>query len=140
MGEAVSEKRTNSYLAFGAQGMNQAAKKESAKFNWNTEQVEHYLFLSAIFDVRKAKQIIAAKPRRIYKLQLSEVKAPAARSHVVAIGEDVDLEFPAILVTLKETNWPIDGWHRICLGIKNGLETLPCVILNKAETKQVRKR
>jgi ParB-like chromosome segregation protein Spo0J len=53
---------------------------------------------------------------------------------------EVDMDVPVILVQLNDSCLPIDGWHRIAKAKLEGRSTLPCVVLNKTESKLVQLR
>jgi ParB-like chromosome segregation protein Spo0J len=54
-----------------------------------------------------------------------------------AQSDAIDLTVPVILAWTKAGSLlPIDGWHRIAKATLAGVETLPAVVLNKAESKR----
>lgn len=112
--------------------------------DWDTETFEHFIFLSATYDVRAAKRILAKKPRESVGMNPSDLAAFAG-----AIGGEgpdpakVNLEVPVILVTRKVPgkkgevyNLPIDGWNRIRKALASGVAEIPAVILTLSESKK----
>ncbi len=118
---------------------------------------ETFYLLSSAWDVAAAKRILQAKKRlTLSVLSVSEVgellQKPAVQNEngsfsfnlgvrvdwKRAATEEVDLSVPVILAYTKRGSLlPIDGYHRIAKAILNGIPTLPCVCLTKAESKKV---
>jgi len=124
---------------------------------WNTEKFETFTFISAQYDVRAAKQILASKKRtpKIHQLAVADVEPLLAKHtkegnvEMITMGVTVDwsraesdptidLDVPIIVAQTAQGNFlPIDGYHRIAKAVKVGKTHLPCVVLNKAETKKI---
>lgn len=111
----------------------------SKDFVWDLEEWETFDFLVRRFDVRAAKRVIVAKPRKIVQVKVHDLEGLLnwIGIHKSARTEP-DLDFPIILATIrvegKNSHLPIDGWHRISVASRNGVPTLPAVILTKKET------
>lgn len=131
---------------------------------------EWFRFLSVVFDVSKARELLLARggELEIARIEVSKLrplvserkKGPDGKIKGITLGVSVDwdrierdAEFPdedavidtnvpIILAHLEEdgTALPIDGYHRIGKAILKGIETLPCVLLTEAESKKVRVR
>lgn len=125
----------------------------SADFEWKVE-FEEFHFAMSCFDVAKAKELIRSKrARKVGMMDISGVvdlvgSPPKDGVHTLtALGvgvdwekvatDEVDMDFPVILVPWRDSHLPIDGWHRIAKGKVTGRETLPYVILTKAEAKMI---
>lgn len=125
----------------------------SDEFKWDTKRVERFYFLASIWDVSRAKRLIVRKPRKVEPINCTLLKSWVSRPSEGQIScgvtidwkvidtEELDLNFPLILVTLDDDEtFVIDGWHRIAKGFVIGQVMLPGVILDKQETKKVRVR
>ncbi len=91
-------------------------EKTSADFQWNTDESEEFSFVVRTYDVSKAKQLIVASgPRPVcrvdvggLKLLVGEPVRPKGRIHCgIRVdwnkAKEVDVEFPIILLTSKES-------------------------------------
>lgn len=103
----------------------------SSEIDWHDGE-EYYQFLLRAYDVNKARRLIEAKPREVQKVNVTKIPVGFHNQRDV----EVDLEIPLILVTLEDTHWPIDGWHRIKDAQEQNIDELPCVILDEEESKQ----
>jgi len=120
------------------------------------DQYEVFTFVRHSFDVKKAKEIIRSKKARKVDIMvlagvIDLVGNPPYRTedgvlHMSAgIGinwdklksEDIDLSIPVIMIPFNDSYLPIDGWHRIAKAKIKEIKELPCVIMNKTETKQI---
>jgi len=124
--------------------------KRSNEVQWNTTENETFRFLRSAWDVRKAKELIAAKPRKVDEMSISGpaelVGSPVGPTFVMGItvnwsrceSHEVNMDVPVILARRKDgTHMPIDGWHRIAKAKMTGRTTLPCVVLTRKESIQV---
>ncbi len=118
----------------------------SNDFEWDLDRPEKTVEgLDGIFDVQKAKQIIAATPREIEKIDLVKNEA-YFRSYVddeVNLKDDidwntVDCSIPLIFVRLPGGKLQIDGKHRLAKAMRTGLKTLPAIILTPEESADVK--
>lgn len=122
-------------------------KANSKDIVWNMGEEEVFHFLHGGFDVKMAKQILTSKPRKLDQLPVQSVKAFLPEPGIMKFGvvsvdrvkaAQANLEIPVILVWVDGTYFPIDGWHRLYKAAQMGLEHMPCVRLNKTESKKVR--
>lgn len=121
----------------------------SSTINWNTKDVEYFVFFRESFDIRKAKNIIVSKPRKIVTINVEElfryVGLPDQNGKIsflsIAIDpslvDKADLSIPLIMITKPTGLFCVDGWHRLAKARLEGLKELPVVVLNKKETKQI---
>jgi len=112
------------------------------------ETTEHFVLMGRSFDVNLAKKIVKTKARAISELPTKDV-APWLRKPgsfaIMGITVDwtdvsranIDLTIPVLIANLTSGLLPIDGWHRISLAVEQQLETLPCILLTKTETKTI---
>ena len=129
---------------------------KSDSITW-TYAEEMFSFLTSDWDVDAAKRIIAAKPRKIERIDTHVCEPFLSRrmatpgggltiragiltnSERVANDASIDLTIPLIVAHTKQGNaLPIDGWHRVAKAVALGVEKLPVVYLTKAESKRVR--
>jgi len=110
------------------------------KTEWHDSE-ETFTFMAHSFDVGAAKRILREKGESALVLPLP---VQSAATFLGFIGIDpvedwstINLDVPVILVTVKGSHLPIDGWHRITKALNEGRETIPCVILDEKETKKV---
>jgi len=130
--------------------------KGSQKFTWHYDVYEMFEFVMSSFDVGKAKEIIHNKPRPVHNMSLEGLKTLIPKRPVPVKGggftmhpgigvnwaeidkEDIDLTFPVIVVTRKDGSYlPIDGWHRMAKAMDKGIMSLPAVLLDAKESKEV---
>lgn len=127
---------------------------------WNTEAPEYFdwRLVRLSFDVRAAKGLLAAKKQlKVHNVsfksiadQLLCMPPKEDGSYSLKIGGvtvdwdrvkadegQIDLTVPILLAETKFGTMVIDGWHRIAKATLLGLETLPGVLLTKAETKKI---
>ena len=110
-------------------------KATSADFVWTSNRRETFLLLDTEFDVNRAKEFIAAKPRRIASLAVADWRGVAEMIEYREPRAELDLSVPCILAAVGEAFLPIDGWHRIRTALANGVSSIPAVKLTKRETK-----
>jgi hypothetical protein len=114
---------------------------------WNADLEETFSFMAAHFDVSAAKRILTAKAHKVGDMPVAEVAPlvgePGKLTMGIAVNWDhvqsdaIDLTIPVILAYTKSGSLlPIDGWHRIAKAKLAGIENLPAVMLNKAESKR----
>lgn len=131
-------------------------KPNTADFEWRLEENddpnkgECYSIFGLFFNVSAAKRILVEKPRPLVMVDLSGIASWVKRpeegvmnmGHVIdwskVDAEEINVEFPLIVATLKEGPWLIDGWHRLAKGTENGQTVFPVGLLNKKETKSIR--
>lgn len=122
----------------------------SNEVTWS-DQEETFDFVTATFDVTEAKEIIrTSKPRKIVEMDIEGVADLVGMPGKMTIGihvdwnkvqsDQVDMSIPIVLVHFRDSFMPIDGWHRIAKAKLEGRARLPCVVLNKRESKQVTTR
>jgi hypothetical protein len=112
------------------------AATNSRGVRWDTDTEEHFELMGHAWDIRAAKQILAAKPRKLVQLPVANLATMSVSTQ--AADGTPDTTIPVILGTLKSgSNLPLDGWHRIRMAHAAGLETIPAVILTKAETAKI---
>lgn len=101
---------------------------------------ETFRFLAYSFDVDRAKELLAERPRVSDTLEVEECRAFVNRI-VIDKGavDDADLTVPVIFWQGEDgkTFLPIDGWHRIAKALKEEVKSLPAVLLTKKESKEV---
>mgnify|MGYP000882141868 CR=1 FL=1 len=112
----------------------------SSAFRWDTTTEERFFFADSEYDVRRAKELIVARPRVVEQLDVSSIAGFASRVLGMNPSQDaVDLRFPVLVaLTRRGTPIPIDGWNRIRKSIATGSVTVPAVFLNARESKLVR--
>jgi catechol 2,3-dioxygenase-like lactoylglutathione lyase family enzyme len=100
--------------------------------DWKPDHAESFIFMNAAWDVSKAKEILRAKPRDDFPL---EVQKYGALLEMIAgfSGNKMDLNVPVICVGVGMGLLPIDGWNRILSASRQQRATLPAVRLTKAE-------
>ena len=129
---------------------------KSDAFEWNsTPEIFNFGFHS--FDVAKAKELIRSKkPRKVESMSIEGVSDlvgdPPAEDgsrtlralgvvvnwdRIMTMSDEIDLDFPTILVPWRDSFLPIDGWHRVAKAKVVSRSALPCVRLTKAELKQI---
>jgi hypothetical protein len=127
--------------------------RKSDSIEWR-DTPEVFEFARNVWDVAQAKELIRSKrPRTVAAMDISGVADLIGKPPVdgkvsihlgisvnweVAASDDVDLTVPVILVPYRDSFIPIDGWHRIAKAKILGVTELPCVVMNKAETKQIK--
>jgi len=145
-------KNTSTRLRLGRLGRSTSMPK-SNEFEWNNES-ETFRFVRHVFDVQKAKELIRTKkPRDVKEMDIEGVAdlvgeppiAGSMRLHagirinwVRVMTDEVDSNFPVILVPFNDSYLPIDGWHRIAKAKLASRAKVPCVVLNKSESKLVK--
>lgn len=118
--------------------------KLSSDFEWNINKGEEEVFdcVGHEFDIQKAKRIIVKSPRPVVKVNVANYSA--LLDSVVKLDRrnvTYDLSVPIIIGTLRNGGLLLlDGWHRVQGAVKEGVEELPAVILDKDETKRSRFR
>lgn len=129
--------------------MNSANMKNTKDFDWYLDGGEAYRFMGRSWDVSQAKYIIVQKPRKIITHDLSSLGRFVTRPKEGQIipghnldwnlidNGDIDVDFPLIAVSLKETPWIIDGWHRIAKGFEQGKHLFGVAVLDESESKKV---
>lgn len=112
----------------------------SSSFRWDTTTEERFFFGPMEFDVRRAKELIVARPRVVESLDVAEVAGFSSRVRGMnPSGDSVDVRFPVVVaLTVRGTPVPIDGWNRIRKSIAAGDTVVPAVFLNARESKLVR--
>ena len=129
--------------------------RKSDSFEWNNE-AEVFNFVGHSFDVQAAKELIRQKPRKVGMMNISGLVGLVGDPPVdggsyrmtfgitvnwdKAQSDDVDLDFPCILVPWRDSALPIDGWHRVAKAKIKGQSEVPYVILTKKELKQIYSR
>jgi hypothetical protein len=116
----------------------------------DTETDETFCFMRWCVDVREAKRILASKKRpTVGSMSISDVAGLIGEPGKIVCGIGVDwervqndptinLEVPVILAYTEHGNlFPIDGWHRIAKAKLQGVEKLPCIVLNRTDSKKV---
>lgn len=130
---------------------------------------EWFRFFSVVFDVSKARELLLARggEPEVERIEVSKLgplvsqrkKGPDGKLTGITLGvsvdwdrierdaefpdEDavIDTDVPIILAYLEDGSaLPIDGYHRIGKAILKGIETLPYVLLTKAESEKARLR
>ena len=129
---------------------------KSDAFVWN-ETPETFNFGRHTFDVAAAKALIRTKkPRKVESMSIEGIshlvgeppKEDGSRTiralgvsvnwdRIMAMPDEIDLDFPTILVPWRDSYLPIDGWHRVAKAKVLGTPGLPCVRLTKAELKLI---
>ena len=122
---------------------------------WNTDRAEIFRLLWSRWDIRKAKQILAATPSRVVRTcEVKPFESTISRrleSGAITIGvrvdwdrvqhdATIDLTVPIILGTLEDADLLLDGYHRVAKALRTRVATLPCVVLTRDETENVRIR
>jgi hypothetical protein len=110
----------------------------SSAYEWDVVKPERWgNTLLGVFDVRKAKEIIAANPRPVREINI----AGCAKAHEdvkirdgTAENPAIDLDVPVIVVSTEYGPAIIDGWHRVAKALANGREVLNAVDLTADET------
>lgn len=136
-------------------------KAVSTDFTWITSQDERFDFMGGRWDVTAAKKLLASKARKVDELVLNRsirdwvpLEPPVQNDEggIIKISlkvridesllEDADLDLPLIVIVIgkgdNKSYLPIDGWHRITKAARQGLESLPAVLLTAAESKRIR--
>ncbi len=125
----------------------------SRKYEWDVTSGEVFTFFGGSWDVRGAKRLIVAKPRRIGVIRVQDVlsflpdppNSGIVRTVSVAValnwtrvyGPDVDLTVPILVAKMGKSRLPIDGWHRLTRARWLQFDGLPCVTLTDEETEAV---
>lgn len=95
------------------------------------------------FNITEAKKLIRATPRPLTEVEIGSYVA--LLELIVSLGPPIkgrtyDLAFPLIVGTLGNGGLLLlDGWHRVARANKQGLKTLPAVILTKYETSMIKR-
>lgn len=112
---------------------------DSSNFEWKQVQHEHFDHGDYSFDVNKAKRIIEKNPRPVYFISVESLKKASKETAIDrTLSKNVKLDIPIIMITLDgDELLCIDGYHRIRKAIRNKIEKLMCVILDKKETLQI---
>lgn len=81
-----------------------------------------------------AKHVLKNKPRKSWPLNVKDWKGVAEiMNKQKPLGKHINTGVPVICIPFG-TGWlPIDGWSRIRLAIKQGVDVIPCVRLTKVE-------
>lgn len=98
---------------------------------------EVFYFLGERFDVDLAEQLIKASPRETV---LCSIDGWYSFSGLVGNDppfKEVDLSVPLIIVPMKGSYLPIDGWHRIRKAHDDGVKELEAYVLTEDETRIV---
>lgn len=116
----------------------------------NHDIPETFRFFTWLVDVQKAKQILAGKKKPLSgEIQVSDVSPLVGAPEKIVMGvrvdwdrvqndKTIDLTVPVILAYTEHGNiFPIDGWHRIAKAVLQGVKTLPCLIVNKTDSKKI---
>lgn len=101
----------------------------------------------------KAYGLIKAKQKvKVFDLEITGVfddfliNFPEMQNHYdrfVNGGGEVNLELPLLMIYVRSTppeqtiGFIVDGWLRIFKARKEGVKTLPCLLLNKKESRSV---
>jgi hypothetical protein len=116
----------------------------SSEFKWDLERPEKTVeCLEGIFDVQKAKNIIAQNPREVEDIDLVKHKdyftsyLDEVKLKPNVNWETVDCSLPLIFVRLPQGKLQIDGKRRLKKAMDSGLESIPAVFLTLEETKEV---
>ena len=130
------------------------------KWDWY-DTPEVFSFLAASWDIAYAKNIFSGRKKVVvgeidvqpWAEMLGREKEDG--SYQPGIGtnqkelenepEQFDLEFPCIIAQVKNSKggyFPmiIDGWHRVARASREGVKKIPCVVLNKNDSRSVRLR
>lgn len=96
------------------------------------------------FNIRRAKRIIKKTPRPIVQVKTAQFLG-VLELMVILVPEEERVEydpsFPVIIGTMRRGGLVlIDGWHRLDLAIRVGLQEIPAVVLTKEETAKIRRR
>ena len=117
---------------------------KSDDYDWaagGRQGLERFRLVLFDFDVRKAKQLIAASPREVLVLQVKEVASLLPFITTAESPGDIDLGVPIICVPLPELLGggclPVDGWHRIAFANRTKVNELPAVLLTSDEVIEV---
>jgi hypothetical protein len=108
--------------------------------DWDIEREETFDFLGITFDVREARRILKATPRKNRSLEVSKYQALLEMIAGFTPASEINLEVPVICLAVGRGSFPIDGWNRILEATRQGRATLPCVRLTEAEYRQIRTR
>jgi hypothetical protein len=124
----------------------------SADFTWHDVD-EDFRFVTAWFDIRKAKKIIRENPREVQQIDVTaafnligDPPNPDGTPGRIVMGVSVywdkalsdvtDLSIPIIVGELN-TEWAehliLDGYHRLAKAKAQGITMLPCVMLTRTE-------
>lgn len=103
---------------------------------------EQFCISGYVFDVNIAKDILIQTARPNSLVKMADLKSLAGFISTEETDKEINLNVPLIIAQFTTADGhqqvlPIDGWHRIKKAIKDGLETLPCVVLTARETKRV---
>ncbi len=121
----------------------------SSQVRWDTRTRDEFCFFHLDFDVRAAKKLLAAVPRKVTLVPITEYRALSR--FIVLLKErpvyrPVDLAVPMIIVRnrmvleghRRTAQLIIDGWHRMDDGFRSKMTHLPAVFLTLAESRALR--
>ncbi len=92
-----------------------------------------------VWDVTKAKEIIAVNPREVILFNPSEhgITAEHVLSRYPGLeperAKTADLTVPVIFIPFAGAHLLIDGWHRLYRAVTEGVDTIPCHLLTEEE-------
>lgn len=122
---------------------NEHHRLKSTDFDWDLDRPEYSQEVLDKYDVRKAKEIIAATTRPVefidlkllanfFKDDLEGVKLEINRD-----WNKVDTTFPVIFAQTKNGKLLIDGRHRMYKALEHNLDKIPAVYLTEDETASI---
>ena len=99
---------------------------ESAIIDWRVQPDDTFIFCGALIDIGKAKEIIRDKPRDIFEIPIGDFASLAE-----TLGKEIETDFtiPIIVSGLMV----IDEWARIRQAIRQGMKSLPGVLISESE-------
>lgn len=103
-------------------------------------EYEHFQFLGYRWDVTRAKAMARDLPVGRIDVRPFFSWLDAVRINAEHLAH-VDLDKPLILARVGELGGAamlIDGWHRVARARRDGVTTLPCVVLDLAQERAVR--
>lgn len=126
----------------------------SDEVRWDTKTPDGFDLFSWEFDVREAKRIIVARPRRVVRVNVVEFRALSRFAVKLPLrrGTRIDPSVPLVVARVcmyaedakgreheSIAPLPIDGWHRLEEADRRGQETMGAVFLTQRETARVRR-
>ena len=106
--------------------------------DWISDRDETFDFLGITFDIRKAKEILQARPRESRPLEVRKYEGLLEMISGFSATSEVNLEVPIICLAVGKGSFPIDGWNRILEAKRSGVPAIPCVRLTAEEQALIR--
>jgi hypothetical protein len=106
---------------------------------------ETFQLLHLEWDIEEAKRLVEAKPHEVRPLRIADLDGllrwiAVDREHATHVPTDqpvIVAIVPKMAADGGDAIIPIDGWHRIARAGMEGRETVPAVMLTRAESIKV---